>query len=163
MDYQVSARANDLYWTASTNFNQGACGVQTAATDLGYTVADVTAAFTAVGVTCGTTTPPTGGTVVVNVALPAVAKSAYSSNYTVTIPSGTTKLVVTTSGGSGDADLYVRLNATPTTSSYTCRSNGSTNTETCTINNPTVGGTYNIRAYAYAAFSGVTLKATRTP
>ena len=135
--------------------------MQTAATDLGFTVANVTAAFTAVGVSCGGGGGT--GTVVLNVALPSVAKSAYSSNYTVTIPSGTTKLVVTTSGGSGDADLYVRLNAVPTTSSYTCRSNGSTNTETCTINNPTVGGTYNIRAYAYAAFSGVTLKATRTP
>ncbi|WP_345302389.1 M4 family metallopeptidase, partial [Lysobacter hankyongensis] len=160
--FQVFARANDLYWTASTDFNQGACGVQTAATDLGYTVANVTAAFSAVGVACGGGGGGTG-TVVLNVALPAVAKSAYSSNYTVTIPSGTTKLVVTTSGGSGDADLYVRLNAVPTTASYTCRSNGSTNTETCTINNPTVGGTYNIRAYAYAAFSGATLKATRTP
>ncbi len=161
--FQVFARANDLYWTASTNFNQGACGVQTAATDLGYTVANVTAAFTAVGVACGGGGGGGTGTVVLNVALPAIAKSAYSSNYTVTIPTGTTKLVVTTSGGSGDADLYVRLNAVPTTTSYTCRSNGSTNTETCTINNPTVGGTYNIRAYAYAAFSGVTLKATRTP
>jgi vibriolysin len=59
--FQTFARANDLYWTASTNFNQGACGTQTAATDLGFTVADVTAAFTAVGVSCGTTTPPSGG------------------------------------------------------------------------------------------------------
>ncbi|GAA4790648.1 M4 family metallopeptidase [Lysobacter hankyongensis] len=61
--FKVFARANDLYWTASTNFNQGACGVQTAATDLAYTVADVTAAFTSVGVSCsgggGGGTPPT--------------------------------------------------------------------------------------------------------
>ncbi|MEQ1511952.1 MAG: M4 family metallopeptidase [Lysobacteraceae bacterium] len=51
--FQVFARANDLYWTASTDFNQGVCGVQTAASNLGYNVADVTAAFTAVGATCG--------------------------------------------------------------------------------------------------------------
>ena len=61
--FQVFARANDLYWTASTDFDQGACGAQTAATDLGFTVADVTAAFTAVGVSCGGGsgggTPPT--------------------------------------------------------------------------------------------------------
>ncbi len=50
--FQVFARANDLYWTASTNFNQGVCGVQTAASDYGYSVADVTAAFSAVGATC---------------------------------------------------------------------------------------------------------------
>ncbi len=60
--FQAFARANDLYWTASTDFNQGACGVQTAATDLGFNAANVTAAFTAVGVTCGGSgggTPPT--------------------------------------------------------------------------------------------------------
>jgi len=51
--FQVFARANDLYWTASSTFNQGACGVETAATDLGFTKADVTAAFTSVGVSCG--------------------------------------------------------------------------------------------------------------
>jgi len=60
--FQVFARANDLYWTASTDFNQGVCGVQTAAQDLGYSVANVTSAFTAVGATCGGGgggTPPT--------------------------------------------------------------------------------------------------------
>ena len=61
--FQVFARANDLYWTASTNFNQGVCGVQTAASNLGYTVADVTAAFSVVGAACGGGggggTPPT--------------------------------------------------------------------------------------------------------
>lgn len=40
-------------------FNQGACGVETATTDLGFTKADVTAAFTSVGVSCATT-PPAG-------------------------------------------------------------------------------------------------------
>jgi pseudolysin/vibriolysin len=50
--FQVMADANRLYWTASTTFNKGACGVQQAATNRGYPVADVKAAFTAVGVTC---------------------------------------------------------------------------------------------------------------
>ncbi len=160
--FQVFARANDLYWTASTNFNQGACGVETAATDLGYTKADVTAAFTAVGVSCGTTPPPTG-TVVLNVNLPSIATNAWSTIYTVAIPAGTTSLVVNTSGGTGDADLYVRVGAAPTTSVYTCRPYQSGNTETCTISNPAAGSTYYIGVRAYAAFSGVNLKATRTP
>jgi len=56
--FQVFARANDLYWTPSTDFYTGVCGVQTAASNLGYTVADVTAAFTSVGLTCGSA--PTG-------------------------------------------------------------------------------------------------------
>ena len=159
--FQVFARANKLYWTASSTFNQGACGVQTAATDLGYTVADVTSAFSSVGVSCagggGT------GTVVVNVNLPSVATGGVSSNYTVAIPAGTTKLVVAISGGTGDADLYVRAGAAPTTSSYTCRPYLGGNAETCTINNPASGSTYYINVRAYSAYSGVNLKATRTP
>ena len=60
MAFKAMARANANYWTASTDFNQGACGVETAATDLGYNKADVTAAFAAVGVSCsggGNTAP----------------------------------------------------------------------------------------------------------
>jgi pseudolysin/vibriolysin len=50
--FEVMADANRLYWTANSTFNQGACGVQNAAANRGYAVADVTAAFNAVGVTC---------------------------------------------------------------------------------------------------------------
>ena len=52
MAFQVMADANRLYWTASSTFNQGACGVQSAATNRGYSTADVASAFAAVGVTC---------------------------------------------------------------------------------------------------------------
>lgn len=52
MAFQVMADANRLYWTSNSTFNQGACGVQTAATNRGYGAAAVTAAFSAVGVTC---------------------------------------------------------------------------------------------------------------
>jgi Zn-dependent metalloprotease len=48
--FQVFGRANALYWTADNTFNEAECGVETAATDLGYSTADVTAAFAAVGV-----------------------------------------------------------------------------------------------------------------
>lgn len=50
--FQVMADANRLYWTASSTFNQGACGVQQAATNRGYSATDVASAFAAVGVTC---------------------------------------------------------------------------------------------------------------
>jgi vibriolysin len=160
--FQVFARANDLYWTASTNFNQGACGVQTAAADLGFTVANVTSAFTAVGVSCAGTPPPTG-TVVLNVALPSQAVNTTSSTYSVTVPAGTTSLVFNIAGGTGDADMYVRLGAAPTTTTYTCRPYASGNAETCTFTNPTAGSVYYVNVRAYAAYSGVTLKATRTP
>ena len=50
--FEVMADANRLYWVSNSTFNQGACGVESAAANRGYTVADVTAAFAAVGVTC---------------------------------------------------------------------------------------------------------------
>mgnify|MGYP006377249957 CR=1 FL=1 len=50
-----------------------------------------------------------------NVNLPSAATGNVTTNYTVSIPAGATKLVVATSGGTGDADLYVRLGAAPTT------------------------------------------------
>jgi hypothetical protein len=104
-----------------------------------------------------------GGTVVHNVNLPSVSAGNWSSMYTVTIPAGTTSLVVNISGGTGDADLYVRAGAAPTTSSYSCRPYLGGNTETCTINNPTAGTTYYIGVRAYTAYSGVNMKATRSP
>ncbi|WP_049622417.1 M4 family metallopeptidase [Frateuria defendens] len=50
--FEVFERANALYWTATTTYNSGACGVESAAADYGYSGSDVAAAFTAVGVTC---------------------------------------------------------------------------------------------------------------
>ena len=51
--------------------------------------------------------------------------------YTVVVPAGAYNLAITTSGGSGDEDLYVKFGATPTTSSYDCRPYVSGNNETC--------------------------------
>lgn len=50
--FEVFARANAMYWTATSTFNSGACGVENAADDYGYSRSDVVAAFNVVGVTC---------------------------------------------------------------------------------------------------------------
>ena len=71
------------------------------------------------------------------------------------IPSGVSSISFQISGGSGDADLYVRYGSQPTTSSYTCRPYLNGNNETCTINNPQAG-TWHVGIRAYSAFSGVT-------
>ena len=78
------------------------------------------------------------------------------------VPAGATNLSFNISGGTGDADLYVRLGAAPTTSSYLCRPYTSGNTETCSFTAPTAG-TYYVRLRAYATFSGVTLTTSYTP
>ncbi|MDT8997909.1 M14 family zinc carboxypeptidase [Paucibacter sp. APW11] len=80
----------------------------------------------------------------------------------VAVPAGTSSLTVATSGGSGDLDLFTRSGAQPTSSSYSCRKQGSTNAETCTIANPPSGWLY-IGVYGYAAYSNAQLTVNYTP
>nr|AGW45543.1 metalloprotease [uncultured bacterium Lac36W] len=159
--FQAFARANRDYWTSSSTFNQGACGVETAATDLGFTKADVTAAFTAVGVSCGTTPPPTGGALTNGVAKAISGASGSSQIWTLAVPAGATGLKFVTAGGTGDADMYVKFNGTPSTTNYDCKSEGGTNAETCNIATAQAG-TYSVLIKGYSAFSGATLTGSYT-
>ncbi|HEU0305558.1 MAG TPA: M4 family metallopeptidase, partial [Lysobacter sp.] len=157
--FQVFAVANRDYWTSSTNFNQGACGVETAAQDLGYTKADVTAAFTTVGVSCGGGGGggSTGGPLTKGVAVTGINQTAGNSvNYTLAVPAGASNLVFTLSGGTGDADMYVKFGSAPTDTVYDCRPYKSGNAETCTFTAPSAG-TYYVRLKAYSSFSGVSI------
>ncbi len=76
--------------------------------------------------------------------------------FTIVVPSCATQLNVAMSGGTGDADLYTRFGAQPTTSTYTCRPYKSGNSETCTQANPSAG-TWHIGVRGYSAYSGVNL------
>jgi endonuclease I len=86
------------------------------------------------------------------------SQGAFSQAYTVDIPSGATNLVISMSGGSGDADLYVRFIAESTRGSYDCRPYVSGNDETCTMS--TQAGTYFVKLYGWRSYSNVTLQAT---
>lgn len=77
-------------------------------------------------------------------------------HFTYTVPAGVSQINVTTSGGSGDADLYVRNGAQPTASTYDCRPFKAGNTESCTAA-VTAGDVVHISLKAYSTFSGVTL------
>ncbi|MEP7704582.1 M4 family metallopeptidase [Paraglaciecola sp. 25GB23A] len=50
--FDVFVLANQMYWSPSSNYNDGACGVINAAGDYGYSVSDITDAFASVGVSC---------------------------------------------------------------------------------------------------------------
>ncbi|HEX7048100.1 MAG TPA: S8 family serine peptidase [Gammaproteobacteria bacterium] len=76
--------------------------------------------------------------------------------FTLEVPAGATNLSFTMSGGSGDADLYVRFGSAPTTSSYDCRPYVGGNNENCDIAN-VQAGTYHVMIRGYSAFSGVSL------
>lgn len=89
-----------------------------------------------------------------------ISGSTGSDNrYTWDVPACATSLTISISGGSGDADLYVRFGSAPTTTTYDCRPYKAGNNETCTFNNPS-GGTYHINVRAYSTFSGVNLTAS---
>jgi Zn-dependent metalloprotease len=157
--FQAFARANRDYWTANSTFDEGACGVEQAAEDMGMSVASVTTAFSGVGVSCdgGTEPPPTGGPLTKGVPKTGLAASTGQSiNFTLAVPAGASNLSFTMSGGSGDADMYVKFGSAPTDSSYDCRPYLNGNNETCTFASPQAG-TYYVRLKAYSSFSGVSL------
>ncbi|WP_417689685.1 S8 family serine peptidase [Pseudidiomarina sp.] len=81
--------------------------------------------------------------------------------YTLEVPAGATDLSFNINGGSGDADLYVRFGAQPTTSNYDCRPYRAGNTETCTISN-LQAGTYHVMVSAYSSFSNLNLTGSFT-
>ena len=76
--------------------------------------------------------------------------------YIMNIPAGATNLSFVMSGGSGDADLYVRFGDEPTTSTYDCRPYSSGNNENCDFATPQAG-TYHVMVRGYSSFSGVEL------
>lgn len=86
-------------------------------------------------------------------------RSATTGNYAylyLYVPAGTTQLKITTSGGTGNADLYYSDSGWPSTTSYTQRATGTGNNHTLTVNNPRAGANY-ISLYAVNGFSGVTV------
>ncbi len=103
------------------------------------------------GCSGGGTTPPGGGATFPNLA--GTTGQWLRGSYA--IPAGVASVTFTIAGGTGDADLYVRLGSAPTTGAYTCRPYLNGNNEVCTINNPQAG-TWHVGIRGYTAFSGVT-------
>ncbi len=90
--------------------------------------------------------------------IPNIAGGQGSFQFTfIDIPAGTAQLTIEISGGSGDADLYVRLGSRPTTSQFNCRPFRDGNNEVCTFANPPEGR-YHIGLRGFRAYSGVTLE-----
>ncbi len=244
--FDVFTLANRAYWTPKTKFNAGACGVEKAATDFGYAVADVTDAFLQVGVSCAAgsnelpkanfvfspdgendklmqfndkSTDDDGKVVEWNwdfgdganstekspkheyanygdykvklsvkddkgavasfesavkvkknavielengVAVTNLEGAATStSDYKIVVPEGATKVEISTSLGTGDVDLHVKVGSLATKTSYDYRPYRSGNVETVTVTGASVKpGVYYIMLLGFQAYKGVTLKAT---
>jgi PKD repeat protein len=147
--------------------NSETCNITTAQAGTYYVMINAYSTFSGMSLTGSYSTGGGGGggtTLTNGVPVTGLAASSgnWTSDYTLVVPSGATNLKFQISGGSGDADLYVRLNSAPTTSSYSCRPYLSGNNESCTWSAPTPG-TYHVRIRAYTTFSGVTLTPSFTP
>lgn len=159
---RVFYRANTDYMTATTTFAQAKAYTEQVASGLGYPVASVTAAWQAVGV--GVTLPPPPPSQLTNgVARTGLSGAASSQAYFYLDVPANKPVTFTISGGTGDADLYVKFGSTPTTAAYDCRPYISGNAETCTLPAKTVFGRYYVMLRGYSAYSGVSLLGQYTP
>lgn len=165
---KIFYRALVTYMSQNTDFAGARAATAQAAQDL-YGATEKTAvetAWCAVGVgTCpdGGTTNPTDGELQNSVATTGISGTAKQQIfYTLEVPAGATDLSFASSGGTGDADLYVKFGSKPSLSISDCKSTSSGNTESCTITN-VQAGTYNVMVEAWSAISGVSLTGTFTP
>jgi Zn-dependent metalloprotease len=164
MAQRIWYRALTTYWTSSTGFSGARTGTVQAATDLygAAAAASVTAAWDAVGAPGGSgggggTTTLSNGVAVTGLS----GSTGAMAMYKIAVPAGQTQLQIVMSGGTGDADMYVKRAAAPTLTVWDYRPYLTGNAETVTVANPVAGDWY-IGVNAYATYSGVTLKTTYT-
>jgi hypothetical protein len=152
-------KANTDLFTAGTTFAQAKTYTEQAATALGYSAANVTKAWEAVGV--GVAGPPPSGTALTNgIALTGQAGSTgVQKFYYLDVPANKAVSFVS-SGGTGDADLYVKFGSQASTGVYDCRPYLAGNAETCNMAAKTTAGRYSVMLNAYSTFSGVSIKGT---
>ncbi len=159
---RIFYKANADLLLPSSTFEAAKVATEQAAAQLGYDAATITQvgnAWKAVGV--GVPVPPPVNTPIQkNVPVTNLSGARNSNTYfSVVVPEGASNLKFTISGGTGDADLYVRYNIAPTTTQYNCRPFSSGNNETCTFPAPQQG-TWFAMLRGFSAYSGVTLTVT---
>ncbi|MEO7051510.1 MAG: pre-peptidase C-terminal domain-containing protein [Rhodanobacter sp.] len=144
--------------------NNESCTVASPQAGTYYVLLNGYQAFSGVSVKASWSTGGGGGNVLQN-GVPVTGLHATKNNavsYTIVVPAGASNLNLSIAGGSGDADMYVKLGSQPTTSSYDCRPYVAGNNESCTASAPTAG-TYYILVRAYKTFSGLTLTGSYNP
>ncbi len=101
--------------------------------------------------------PSTGNVLQNGVPVSGISGATDSQQFwTMSVPSGATNLQFQTSGGPGDADLYVQFGSAPTLTTYDCGPVTSTNEEICSFPSP-AAGTWYVMVDGYASYSGMTL------
>lgn len=99
-----------------------------------------------------------------NLLTPGVARTLSGAEgsereFRVEVPAGTGSLRIALTGGTGDADLYIRFGAAPIPSDFDCGSDSFGEDEECHFDDPTPG-TWYIVVVGFEAYSNVSLLAT---
>ena len=112
---------------------------------------------------CGDDDPPTTGGETLLTSPASVTGIAGGDGsqrlYRIVVPAGATEINVTTTGGTGDVDVYLRAAQPPSLTVFDCRSDAVDNEEFCSLLSPAAGNWY-IMLFGFEAYSGVTLSAT---
>ncbi|MFD0724958.1 proprotein convertase P-domain-containing protein [Lysobacter brunescens] len=113
----------------------------------------------------GGSNPACGGSVLCNGVAVTNLSGAQGTElrYTLQVPAGATNLRFATSGGSGDADLFIRFGSAPTsaTGGFDQKSDGGTNSEAINVA-IAQAGIYHVLVRGYSAFSGLGLTGSYT-
>lgn len=167
--YKIFYRGLANYMSSTTDFAGARAATVQAATDLydQATALAVGEAWAAVGVAAGGGTTgggsggSTGEVTVLTKDVPVAVAAAKNSKtlFSIEVPEGASGLNFKLSGGSGDADLYVRFGQQPTTTTFDYRSWESSNNENINTTAATAG-TWYVLVHGYTAFSGASLVAT---
>ena len=128
------------YWKVAA---KNTCGAGTASATRSFTTATTT-----------TVTTITDGQTLTNLS----GATGSWTHYKIAVPAGQSSLAITMSGGTGDADVYVKFGVQPTSSVYDYRPYVGGNAETVNVTNPASGDWY-ISIQGYSAYSGVSLVA----
>lgn len=162
MAARIFDKANANLFVPTTTFSQAKAYTVQATIQLNYSVAvqdAVAKAWEAVGV--GASPPPVLKTPLVNSTPTANLSGAKGSTAYFYLDVPANKVVTfTLSGGTGDADLYVKFNAQPTTAVFDCRSWVNGNSESCVLPAKPTAGRYEVMLTGYLAYAGASLKGT---
>ena len=158
MAYNCSSGCSRINWWSNPNKTRNGRAMGTSSTSDNTRVLNITAS-TIAGFR-GDAQPPTDNVLENGVAVTGISGSSKDEFfYTMEVPSGASSLSFTTTGSSGDADLFVKFGSKPSLSVYDCKSTSSSSNETCNITN-IQAGTYHVMVQAYNAISGTTLTGT---
>lgn len=82
-------------------------------------------------------------------------------HFLINIPKDTNRIIIETTGGNGDVDLYARFGLQANINRYDCRPFKNGNNEKCVINNPEAGKWF-VMLYGFRDYNNVSLKVSYT-